>query len=60
MGGRRLQPDRSPPTLHVKSHPMATLNAICYLRVSTDAQATSGLGIEAQRERTAAYAVSKG
>ncbi len=39
---------------------MAELHAICYLRVSTDQQATSGLGIEAQRERTSAYAVSKG
>ena len=39
---------------------MAELDAICYLRVSTTQQAASGLGIEAQRERTAAYAVSKG
>ena len=39
---------------------MSNLDAICYLRVSTEEQATSGLGIEAQRERTTAYAISKG
>ena len=39
---------------------MTEINAICYLRVSTEQQATSGLGIEAQRERTAGYAVSRG
>ena len=39
---------------------MDNLVAITYLRVSTHGQATSGLGIEAQRTRTAAYAISKG
>ena len=39
---------------------MDNLVAITYLRVSTEQQATSGLGIEAQRDRTTGYAISKG
>ncbi len=34
--------------------------SICYIRVSTADQAASGLGIEAQTDRTTAYAVAQG
>lgn len=41
--------------------PVAPANTVvAYLRVSTDEQAVSGLGIEAQRETIALYAVRKG
>ncbi len=35
-----------------------TTRSIAYLRVSTDHQADSGLGIDARRERCSAYAVA--
>src|SRR5215470_19630505 len=35
-------------------------DALSYIRVSSDDQADSGLGLEAQRQRIAAYCVSKG
>jgi DNA invertase Pin-like site-specific DNA recombinase len=35
-------------------------DAICYIRVSSEEQADSGLGLEAQRQRIAAYCTMKG
>jgi DNA invertase Pin-like site-specific DNA recombinase len=35
-------------------------DAISYIRVSSDEQADSGLGLEAQRQRIAAYCTMKG
>ena len=39
---------------------METKNAIAYVRVSTDEQAASGLGLEDQRRKVIAYCVAKG
>ncbi len=36
------------------------MKAIAYIRVSTEEQAQSGLGLEAQRDRINAYATMKG
>src|SRR5215510_7955676 len=35
-------------------------DAICYIRVSSEEQADTGLGLEAQRQRIAAYCAMKG